>query len=299
MSNILIGVAISLVGHMISALGLNLQRYAHTIDVNVPVYKKPAWFYGLICMGLCEVFNFLALSFAPASIVAPLGAFSVVCNALFGHLIFSEAVGANSMMALGLIALGSVFVVLFGPNENKDISVELFTDQLKKPTTVSYFSLTVVVMVTLAIKGGDNLYANVGIASLSAGMTMTLTKAMAMFVKLSVTGNNQMAKLLPYGIIVFIVAAVVLQLRYINKAMENHKSFIVSALYFVLLTTMTILNSTILFGDLRRLSAISLILFSSGCIVVMYGVWILSNDTSEEEEDSEMAPLKESRLDVI
>ena len=69
----LLGIVISLLGQCTSALGLNFQRYANVMESDKPLVGRWPWIVGLACMGLCELFNFVALSLVPVSIVATLG----------------------------------------------------------------------------------------------------------------------------------------------------------------------------------------------------------------------------------
>ena len=71
--------------------------------------------------------------------------------------------------------------------------------------------------------------------------------------------------------------------------MENHKAYIVNSLYFVMLTVMSILNSSILYGEMISLSTIGKISFIFGLILMGCGVFLLSarsvkNLTLNEEQ---------------
>jgi len=287
MSNYLLGVCVSLFGHSISALGMNLQRYAHTLQTNAPLYKRKPWIFGLLCMALCEVINFIALSLAPASVVAPLGSFSVVCSALFGGLIFGERVGPDAVTSIVFIVIGAFITVYNGPPNSKDLSVEEFKDIIGSPKTLVFIVTLLVLMAVLGVLGRKNVFASIALASVSAGNTITLSKTLSMFVKMSITTQNQLNNFLPYLILGIIVASVILQLKCINKAMETHKSFVVSAFYFVMLTTMTIINATVLFGEMISLKTNTLIMFSGGCVCVMIGVWILTKETSKYRDEEQ------------
>ena len=288
MSNYLFGVCVSLFGHSISALGINLQRYAHTLQTNTPLYKRQPWVWGLVCLGSCEIINFIALSLAPASVVAPLGSFSVVCSAFFGSLIFGERVGPDAVTSIIFIVIGAFITVYNGPPNSKDLSVEEFKIIIQSPKTSFYILFLLIIMILLGILGKNNPFSSIALASLSAGNTITLTKALSMFVKMSLTSENQLNSIFPYMIFIFILLSVILQLKCINKAMEKYKSFVVSAFYFVMLTTMTIINATILFGEMISLKNNTLVLFICGCLCVMIGVWILTKETSKNKEEEQI-----------
>jgi uncharacterized membrane protein len=58
--------------------------------------------------------DFVALSFAPQSLVAPLGALTMVSNVIFAPLILREHVTTKDLIATFIILSGSVLAVAFG-----------------------------------------------------------------------------------------------------------------------------------------------------------------------------------------
>ncbi|EKX35256.1 hypothetical protein GUITHDRAFT_118602 [Guillardia theta CCMP2712] len=76
--------AMGQIGNMVTTLGLNLQRYAHTkAEASVSYTQSRLWWIGVSLMITGEMGNFAAYGFAPATLVAPMGAFSVIANAAY------------------------------------------------------------------------------------------------------------------------------------------------------------------------------------------------------------------------
>ena len=48
------------------------------------------WWLGIVCMFVGEIGNFLAYGMAPASLVSPLGAITVISNAVLSRLMLKE-----------------------------------------------------------------------------------------------------------------------------------------------------------------------------------------------------------------
>ncbi|OHS99051.1 NIPA-like protein 2 [Tritrichomonas foetus] len=298
MKSSLLGALISMIGQSCSALGMNLQRYAHTMKTSAPLIKRWPFILGVACTALTEAFNFVALSFAPVSTIAPLGSLSIIFSAIFGQLFFSENVKPKGIQGIILISCGTILTVINGPSNSKDLTVDEFQEVLKSPSKIVYFGLLVSIMVLLFIFGGNNLYMTIGLASISAGNSVTLSKALAVFVKLSITVQNQLASLLPYCVLLFIIGSVILQVNRLNKAMETHKAYVVNSLYFVMLTTMSIINSTILYGDMILLTASGMLLFFSGCLLMCVGVFLLSAEKgSNAKDDEENAAFIEHKIE--
>lgn len=59
------------------------------------------WWAGLLSMGFGEALNFIAYAFAPATLVTPLGALSVIVTALFSQYFLGEALNVLGKVSLG------------------------------------------------------------------------------------------------------------------------------------------------------------------------------------------------------
>ena len=70
-----------------------------------------------------ELGNLLALGFAPASVVTPVGAVGVVFNAVFASLFLKEPFRKIDLIGLVLIITGIVVVVLCSKESNVQLTV--------------------------------------------------------------------------------------------------------------------------------------------------------------------------------
>lgn len=62
-----------------------------------------------------EIANFAALAFAPAILVTPLGALSVLIGAVLGSYFLKEELGTLGKLGCGICLIGSVIIVLHAP----------------------------------------------------------------------------------------------------------------------------------------------------------------------------------------
>jgi len=115
----LVGVFLAATGSVISNLGLNLQKLTHVQISNSannahgespsttssaspqpasssqprsPYFMHPTWALGLVLVIVGSVADFAALGFAAQTIVAPLGAFTLVSNVFFAPYFSGESV---------------------------------------------------------------------------------------------------------------------------------------------------------------------------------------------------------------
>ena len=77
---------------------------------------KLLWVAGLILMILGAASDFIAFGFAAQSLIAPLGATTLLCNAILAPLIVGEKVAKSDWVASVVITTGCVVALVFGGN---------------------------------------------------------------------------------------------------------------------------------------------------------------------------------------
>ncbi len=70
-------------------------------------------------MVIGEIFNFAAYAFAPAILVTPLGALSVLIGAVLGSYILKEELGTLGKLGSAICLIGAVIIVLHAPPDEE------------------------------------------------------------------------------------------------------------------------------------------------------------------------------------
>lgn len=105
---------------VITKKGLNDAGQRHGFEGDGYAYlRSPVWWGGIITMVLGEIANFAAYAFAPAILVTPLGALSVLIGAVLGAYFLKENLGALGKMGCALCLIGSVIIVLHAPPDKE------------------------------------------------------------------------------------------------------------------------------------------------------------------------------------
>ncbi|KAJ3367712.1 hypothetical protein GGF31_007173 [Allomyces arbusculus] len=144
------GVIISVAGSIVLNIGLNLQKYAfrknEMLDSSLrkPVYKMPMWVLGFAIWLCGNVASFVALSFAAQSLIAALGAVSLLSNAVAAPLINKEPFGILDAISISFISAGTVLVVLYSNHDETAHSL---------CALLAYYSRTSVI-IYLGVMGG-------------------------------------------------------------------------------------------------------------------------------------------------
>jgi magnesium transporter len=77
-----------------------------------PILTKPPVIIG-------EIANFAAYAFAPAILVTPLGALSVLIGAVLGSYFLKEELGTLGKLGCAICLIGSVIIVLHAPPDQE------------------------------------------------------------------------------------------------------------------------------------------------------------------------------------
>lgn len=104
---------------VITKKGLNDAADKHGFEGEGFAYlKTPLWWAGIISLVLGEVANFAAYAFAPAILVTPLGALSVLIGAVLGAYFLDEQLGVLGKLGCAICLIGSVIIVLHAPPDS-------------------------------------------------------------------------------------------------------------------------------------------------------------------------------------
>lgn len=112
-----VGVVASTVGSIILNLGINLQRYAHlklemtAVAQRTHYTRHPMWLLGFLIFALGNGGDAVGLTFAPQSVITPIGSVSLVSNLLFARILLKETIGLPTYGGVVLIIGGVITIV--------------------------------------------------------------------------------------------------------------------------------------------------------------------------------------------
>ncbi|KAK3013681.1 hypothetical protein RJ639_009164 [Escallonia herrerae] len=335
---------------------------------------------------LPEVANFAAYAFAPAILVTPLGALSIIFSAVLAHFILEEKLHIFGVVGCVLCLVGSTTIVLHAPQERKIesvkevwnfymmdvgaaldsgwsrevgdagkgmsemarvvqglVSVDYFLEErinhieptgsllkrcclldkqstavnaetqrccilnsrsinsllksrvhseLKQFQSISEHRLVVkwdqgFIVSLLFVSAEDSLLGRVldslfyclylrGFGSGSCpNFPVMSVKAVGIALKLTFLGMNQFIFFETWFFTVFVIACCLLQLNYLNKALDTFNTAVISPVYYVMFTTLTILASMIMFKDWDHQNATQIVTELCGFVTILSGTFLL------------------------
>ncbi|KAK8626737.1 hypothetical protein V6N13_134369 [Hibiscus sabdariffa] len=248
---------------------------------------EPLWWAGMITMIIGEIANFVAYIYAPAVLVTPLGALSIIVSACLAHFLLKERIRKMGIVGCVSCIVGSVVIVIHAPQEETPSSVQDIWTLATHPAFLVYVvaSLSTVLALVLHFEpryGQTNILVYLGICSLMGSLTVVSIKAIGIAIKLTLDGISQIAYPQTWFFVTVAAICVITQLIYLNKALDTFNTALVSPVYYVMFTTLTIIASVIMFKDWSGQNAGSIASEICGFITVLSGTIIL-HVTREQE----------------
>lgn len=249
---------------------------------------EPLWWVGMITMIVGEIANFVAYAFAAAVLVTPLGALSIIVSAVLAHVMLKEKLHKLGMLGCVMCIVGSIVIILHSPKERSIESVKEVWKLATQPAFLLYTASVVAVVLVLVIHfaprcGHTNVMIFVGVCSLMGSLSVMSVKALGIAIKLTFEGENQFFYYETWLFVMVVVTCVLTQMVYLNKALDSFNTAIVSPVYYVMFTSLTIVASVIMFKDWDGQSASNVVSEICGFITILSGTVLLH--TTKDSND--------------
>ncbi|KAK2966085.1 hypothetical protein RJ640_025581 [Escallonia rubra] len=264
---------------------------------------EPLWWVGMITMIVGEVANFAAYAFAPAILVTPLGALSIIIRhglvAVLAHIILRERLHIFGVLGCALCVVGSTTIVLHAPQERQIESVAEVWVLATEPAFLFYTALVVTTVLVLVFRyipqyGQTHILFYIGVCSLVGSLSVMSVKALGIALKLTLSGMNQLIYPQTWVFTVVVAVCVITQMNYLNKALDTFNTAVVSPIYYVMFTSLTILASVIMFKDWDRQNPTQIVTEMCGFVTILSGTFLLhkTKDMADGSTSPSMRPLK-------
>lgn len=268
---------------IIKKKGLKRAAAASGVRAGVGGYSylvEPLWWTGMVTMIVGEVANFVAYAFAPAVLVTPLGALSIIVSAILAHFLLKERLHKLGMLGCMMCVVGSIVIVVHVPQESSIGSVQEVWRLATQPAFLLYVASVIAIVMVLIFHfaprfGHTNVLVFTGICSLMGSLSVMSVKALGTSLKLTFEGTNQLIYPETWFFTMIVVTCVIMQMNYLNKALDTFNTAVVSPIYYVMFTTLTILASVIMFRDWDGQSGSKIVSEICGFIIVLSGTVLL------------------------
>ncbi|XP_075974479.1 magnesium transporter spict [Anticarsia gemmatalis] len=244
--------------------------------------KQWLWWLGLLTMGIGEAANLLAYAFAPAALVTPLGALSVLVAAVLSSKFLNEKLNFIGKIGCFLCIIGSIIFVIHSPKSEEIKSFRELEDKLFDYLFLSYvgtiFVMNLIIRIVFIPRfGNTNIAVYLLLCSSIGSLTVVFCKGVALGVRETFSSKiNNFSNYVFWLLFAVAVICIMIQMNYLNKSLDIFNTSIVTPVYYVMFTILVIIASGILFKEWDYMSPPDIIGCMCGFLVVITAVFMLN-----------------------
>ncbi|KAH9869369.1 hypothetical protein IAQ61_006575 [Plenodomus lingam] len=253
-------------------------------------YLKNAWWWlGMILMIIGEICNLVAYAFTDAILVTPMGALSCVVTAILSTIFLKERLSFVGKIGCFNCIIGSVVIAVNAPEQSSVARIQDMKKWVIAPGFLSFAGVIILASAGIAIwlgpkYGKKTMMVYISICSLIGGLSVVATQGLgaAIVAQASGTYGGQFKEWFLYVLLVFVIATLLTEIIYLNKALNLFNAALVTPTYYVFFTSSTIVTSAVLFQGFKGtpLQIVSVIM---GFLQICSGVVLLQLSKSAKD----------------
>ncbi|KAJ9623962.1 hypothetical protein H2203_005409 [Taxawa tesnikishii (nom. ined.)] len=249
--------------------------------------KNAFWWTGMTLMIVGEICNFVAYAFVDAILVTPLGALSVVVTTILSAIFLKERLSFVGKVGCFNCIIGSVVIVINAPEQSSAATIQEMKHYVLAPGFLSYAGVVIVGSIFTALWAGPrygkkSMMVYLTICSMVGGLSVVATQGLGAAIVTQISGTPQFNQWFLYVLLVFVVATLLTEIIYLNKALNIFNAALVTPTYYVYFTSATIVTSAILFRGFHGTAA-SISTVVMGFLVICSGVVLLQLAKSSKD----------------
>ncbi|KAK5065365.1 hypothetical protein LTR84_001203 [Exophiala bonariae] len=249
--------------------------------------KNVYWWGGMSLMIVGEICNFVAYAFVDAILVTPLGALSVVVTTILSAIFLKERLSFVGKVGCLNCIIGSIVIVLNAPEQSAVADIQQMQKFVIAPGFLSYAGVVILACTFIALWAGPrygkkSMLVYLSICSFIGGLSVVATQGLGSAVVAQAGGKPQFNQWFLYVLLVFVVATLLTEIVYLNKALNLFNAALVTPTYYVFFTSATIITSAILFRGFKG-TAVTITTVIMGFLQICTGVILLQMSKSAKD----------------
>ncbi|KAI9717416.1 MAG: hypothetical protein M1812_004768 [Candelaria pacifica] len=251
-------------------------------------YLKNAWWWGgMTLMIIGEICNFVAYAFVDAILVTPLGALSVVITTILSAIFLKERLSFVGKVGCFICIVGSIIIVINAPEQSSAATIQQMKSYVIAPGFLSYAGVIILACIFIVLWAGPrygkkSMLVYLSVCSLIGGLSVVATQGLGAAIVTQAGGTPQFNQWFLYLLLVFVVATLVTEIIFLNKALNIFNAALVTPTYYVFFTSSTIVTSAILFRGFKGTPA-SIATMAMGFLQICAGVILLQLSKSSKD----------------
>ncbi|KAL5340744.1 magnesium transporter NIPA-domain-containing protein [Aspergillus crustosus] len=293
-------IGISFVVKKVGLLRANV-KYNEEAGEGYGYLKNLWWWSGMTLMIIGEICNFVAYAFVDALLVTPLGALSVVITTVLSAIFLKERLSFVGQVGCFTCIIGSVVIALNAPEQSAVSNIQEMKEYVIAPGFLTYTGVIIAGCTFIALWAGPrygkrSMFVYISICSLIGGLSVVATQGLGAAILAQINGEAQFNQWFMYVLLVFVIATLLTEVIYLNKALNIFNAALVTPTYYVFFTSSTIITSAILFRGFKG-SGLQIATVVLGFLQICAGVVLLQ--LSKSAKDVPDAAVFKGDLDQI
>ncbi|KAM9103162.1 magnesium transporter NIPA4 isoform 1-T1 [Megaptera novaeangliae] len=250
------------------------------VDGGYGYLKDTMWWAGFLTMAAGEIANFGAYAFAPATVVTPLGALSILISAVLSSYFLGESLNLLGKLGCAVCVAGSTVMVTHAPEEEKIATVVEMAAKMKDTGYIVFavlllVSCLILIFVIAPRYGQRNILIYIVICSVIGTFSVSAVKGLGITIKNLFQGLPVVRHPLPYILSLVLALSLSTQVNFLNKALDIFNTSLVFPIYYVFFTSLVVTSSIVLFKEWYSMSAVDIAGTLSGFVTIILGVFML------------------------
>lgn len=284
-----VGVILDCFATLAGTIGKQLIRYSH-------VTGKPMFFYlGLVGTAVVDpIFDVMAYSFAPQSIITPMAGMVVVWNVLLAPYTLGEPLSVARKIATLLVCVGTVGVGMSGSHEQVEYDAETLLVLFTSTNALLYYASFFVFYAICysVIRGAGREARGLAIGSIGGSLAgnMFFTKACVELLACSIDGSCQPSPFTQIAIYIYFACTIVIcltALYWLSVGLEDFEALYMITVFEGTMIVSGAISGNIVMNESQHLNNEQIIIYTSSIMVILFGLWILL----QGEKNTEKTPL--------
>jgi len=135
----------------------------------------------------------------------------------------------------------------------------------------------ITVMIFFAPKYGNRtVLVYVTICSTLGSFTVMGCKGVGVAIQQTIHGDNQFTNWMTYIFLAIVVICILVQMNFLNRALDIYNTAVVTPIYYVFFTTCVIVASIVLYKEFFTMSIKEIFGFISGFMTIVTGIFLLN-----------------------
>lgn len=289
--NTLIGMSLSILAASMNALGMNVQRLAGVAKPGARLGPTVLNSLGIFLSTACAIPDVISFGYAPQSLLAPLGAATLVINLALAPLLHSEPLTVTDWCSTLVIVAGVALCVMGGNSEDRSYSLAELQTLASSRAFHALAAVVVALLFSLAAhvrraeKRGRGADLSTGLAypicaGLFGGCTVLSVKI------LGETLSHKPLNLwvtVPVGVAVnfFALSQIVIN----NRGLSQHSPKVLVPIFSSTFVVSNALGGGVFFNEFALLSTRQWQMYGGGCALIVGGVITIALQASQDPKD--------------